>query len=212
MKKSFEILALVLLMVVFLTGCTKTFDHYEDKLYSEKTVFSDKDLNTKATNVVTRQNAIKKTLDVFDKGLNIKIDRTKFTENIKLVKNDRTGSLLWQISWVKGYGDTLYRCVLDSSTGEIVEIQWFNHSNLNSNKVAVSKLSDLEIKNLIEPLLKQLEIDVKDYTIIPISSYEYNTYMDIILYNKKSHKEEYIITIDLVNKIVDRFVKLDKQL
>ncbi|MEW9095220.1 MAG: hypothetical protein AB2417_09075 [Clostridiaceae bacterium] len=212
MKKSFEVLAIVLLMVVFFSGCTKTFNHYEDNLYSEKTVFGDKDLNTKTTDVFTRQDAIKKALDIFDKGLNIKIDRTNLTEDVRLIKNDRAGSLQWHISWFNEDGKTFYACALNSSTGEIVEFQWFNDSNSNSNKVEVFKLSDLEIKNLMEPLLKQLEIDVNEYSIFSNLSGIYNRYMEITLVNNKSKTEEYYIVMNLANKKVMNFEKLYNKL
>lgn len=102
-----------------------------------------------------------------------------------------------------------YECILDSSTGNIVRLQWFNNSNLNQDTAA--KLSNLEITNLLTPLLKQLEIDVNDYTIAPESSNDLNSYRDIILYNNKNHRKEYSATIDSVNKIVVRLEKLDKQ-
>ncbi len=209
MKKSLIILFLIFLTVVPLTGCTKVLNYYEDKLYSEKTVLGDQDVSAKTSNVLTRENAIKKALDVFDKGLNIKIDRTQFTENIRLVRNGEVGSLQWQINWVKDSGKMFYECILDSSTGNIVRLQWFNNSNLNQDTTA--KLSNLEITNLLNPLLKQLEIDVNDYRITPQSSNDLNNYRDIILYNNKNHTKEYRVTIDSVNKIVVSFEKLDKQ-
>ncbi|WP_315115396.1 hypothetical protein [uncultured Clostridium sp.] len=220
MKKSFEVLVITLLMVVFFTGCTKTFNHYEDKLYSEKTVLGDEDLNTKTTNVFTRQDAIKKALDIFDKGLNIKIDRTDFTEDVNLVKNDRSRSLQWHISWFKDDEKIFYTCVLDSSTGEIVEFQWFNDSNSDSNKVEVFKLSDLEIKNLMEPLLKELDIDINEYSVLTDLDLTYNKYLDgiynnyidITLLHNKNKAEGYYISIDLANKKVMSFRKLYNRL
>lgn len=220
MKKSFKVLVITLLMVVLFTGCTKTFNHYEDKLYSEKTVLGDEDLNTKATNIFTRQDAIKKALDIFDKGLNIKIDRTDFTEDVNLVKNDRSKSLQWHISWFKDYEKIFYTCVLDSSTGEILEFQWFNDLNLDLDKAIEFKPSTLEVENLIEPLLKELDIDINEYSVLTYldrtyNNYldgAYNRYMDITLLHNKSKTEGYYISIDLANKKVMSFRKLYNKL
>ncbi|WMJ81689.1 hypothetical protein RBU49_05430 [Clostridium sp. MB40-C1] len=209
MKKSFKILVPLLFMAILLTGCTKPFDHYEDKLYSEKTVLGDKNLNTKATNVLTRENAIKKVLDIFDKGLNIKIDRTNFTENIKLFKDYSIDSLQWHITWYEDYGKIFYSCVLDSSTGNIMQLQLNTKSNLNNNPA--SRLSILEITNLLKPLLKQLQLDVNNYTIVPTSSYYSDNYMNVILCNKKNQTKEYIVTIDLSNKLIVNFFSLNNQ-
>lgn len=216
MKKSFKILPLIFLMVVFFTGCTKVLNHYEDKLYSEKTLFGDKELNTKSTNVLTRENAIKKALNVFDKGLNIKIDRTNIIENVKLVKNDNIGNLQWQIIWNKAYGRNFYRCILDSSTGNILELEWFDDSIQKEGKVSkISELTDLEINNLIEPLFKELNINLRElninndnYSILRKSERIFDDYTSIILYNNKNKTSEYNIIIDLINKKVVKFEKI----
>lgn len=210
MKKSFQILAIVLLMGVFLTGCTKAFNHYEDKLYSEKTIFGDKNLNIKTTNILTRENAIKKVLDIFDKGLNVKIDRTELNENIRLVKDHETGNLLWQITWEKEHGKMFYSCLLDSATGKVIGLQWYGKSNLNKGEIF--RLSDSEIKSLIEPLFKQLDIDINEYLIALKSRYDSNTYQNIILSNKNDNMKEYTISIDLVNKLVIGFEDSTKTL
>lgn len=215
MKKSVKILIPVLLvMILFIfTGCTKSLNHYEDKLYSEKAILGVQVINTTPTNVLTRENAIKKALDIFEKGLNVKIDRTQFSENIRLLKDDTDSSnLQWNMTWKKNNEKTFYSCTLDSSTGEVVQIQSVDLNKLYAEKLP--QLSTTEIRNIITPFLGQLNINVADYNVSALNAYKNSNYLsqstNIIITNKSNTEKSYFLTINLENKIVSEFNRLSK--
>lgn len=206
MKKSLIILFFIFLTIIPLEGCTKVFNSYEDKLYSEKTVLGNQTVTAKTSDILTRENAIKKAIELFDRGLNIKIDRTKFTENIKLINYNKAGNLQWQITWNNANSKTYYSCQLDSSSGEVLGISSYDNSILNkSNSIKLSTVSTEEILSIAQPLIKQLNIDSNNYKAGLGTKKTSSIYTDVLLYNKSSQKEEFIITVDTINKVVVNF-------
>jgi hypothetical protein len=135
--------------------------------------------------MLTREKALQKALDIFDKGLNIKIDRTQFSESIKISRDYNTGNLQWHISWQKLTDKVFYYVVLDASTNEILEVSSTDISLYQDSIKTV--LSQEEINSIIMPFLKEIDIDLKDYTIKPMAeinlSSKYKRGKKELLYN-----------------------------
>ncbi len=210
MKNKFlKFLILILFSLCFITGCTKNFNYYEDKLYSEEALKGAKPSESPTTNtMLTREKALQKALDIFDKGLNIKIDRTQFSESIKISRDYNTGNLQWHISWQKLTDKVFYYVVLDSSTNEILEVSSTDISLYQDSIKTV--LSQEEINSIIMPFLKEIDIDLKDYTIKPMAETEdlLNGDLAIYLLSTKEEKRNYSITINSTKKVITRFSTL----
>ncbi len=210
MKKLFKISPLLLIIITLLTGCTSSFHSYEDKLYSERVLLVDQTSPTQTSNVLTRENAIKKALEIFNKGFNTNIDRTQFSENVRLLKTDSSPIFQWLIMWNKKDGKNYYNCTLNSATGDLVELEASDASIFNN--VKTTPISSEDVKNILEPLFKQLNLDVNDYSIEPISSDIYNLGFYEAVYftiNKfESSEIEYYVTINAANE----YIRLDKKL
>lgn len=197
---------LIFLSFCFITGCTKKFNYYEDKLYFEETLIGAIPSESPVSNnILTREKALQKALDIFDKGLNIKIDRAQFSENIKIFRDAITGNLQWYISWQKLSDKVSYYVLMDASSNEILEVSCTD-SRLYSNGIK-TVLSEEEINNIIKPFLSEINLDPKDYTIKPIAETQNLLKGDISFYllGTKQKKKDYAITINSSSKTVMRF-------
>lgn len=205
-NKFFRILLLVYLLPCFITGCTKSFNYYEDKLYFEQALIGTKTSEPPANNnILTREKALQKAVDIFDKGMNIKIDRTRFSESIKISRDNSTGNLQWHISWQSLEEKIFYYVVLDASSNEVLEVT-STDSRLFTYDLLVS-LTEEEIKNIIKPLLKEINLDLNAYAIKPLGKTSVTPKRDIGIYllSTKNDGRDYTITINSSRKIVTRF-------
>ncbi|MEG0772621.1 hypothetical protein [Clostridium sp.] len=208
-NKFFKILLLIFFLPCFITGCTKNFNYYEDKLYSEETLIGAKDSKSPTSNnVLTREKALQKSVDIFDKGLNIKIDRTQFSESIKISRDYITGNFQLNISWQNLTDKVFYFVVLDASNNEILEVS-STDSRLYQDSIA-AVLSQEEINSIISPLLKEINIDPNDYVIKHQAITQDMPKSDISIYlvSTKDGGKDYSITINSSRKVVTRFFTL----
>jgi hypothetical protein len=205
-NKFFRILLFNFFLLCFMTGCTKNFNYYEDKLYSEQTLIGAKPSESPASNnILTREKALQKAVDIFDKGLNIKIDRTQFSESIKISRDNSTGNLQWHLSWQKLTDKVFYYVVLDASNNELLEISSTDSRLYTDDVIAV--LTQEEINNIIKPLLKEINIDLNAYVIKPLARTTEMSKRDIGIYllSIRDGRRDYSIIINSSRKVVTRF-------
>jgi hypothetical protein len=210
-NRFFRILLLVFFLLCFMTGCTRNFNYYEDKLYSEQIVMGTKPSETLSNNnILTREKALQKALAIFDKGLNIKIDRTQFSESIKISRDNRSGNLQWYISWQKFTSKVFYNVVFDASSNEVLEITCTDSRLFKDDSFVV--IPQEEINNIINPLLKELNIDPESYSIKPLvkTADISKGYIAIYLLSTKDGSSNYSITINSASKVVTKFAALNE--
>lgn len=191
MKRIAGVILLVFLTLSFLVGCEGGFNYYEDKLYSEKIIIGNQVENANNNSgIITRENAIQKAADIFDKGLNISIDRSIYSENVRLYRDNETDSLRWQITWFKADEKIIYTCILDSSNGEVLQI---TNTDMKYSNGKPYELNDKEINEIIKPLFDELSLDVNDYKINQGTNNSIKRYDDYVVYYKSD------VSIFLVN-------------
>lgn len=204
MKKVSGIILLIFITPSFLAGCTGSFDYYEDKLYSEKIIIGNQTQNTNKRSILTRENALKKALDIFDKGFNISIDRSVYLEEVRLYKDNNTDSLRWKVTWFKPDEKIVYTCIFNSFNGEVLQI---TNTNANYRNISTHALTNEEISTIIKPLFDILSLDINDYEINvknynKIKEYENNFVMyskddvSILMVNRKNRDKSITMSIN----------------
>lgn len=209
MKKN-SILIFITAAIIILSGCKLGLNHYEDRLYSEK-IFTDYIENNinQNNNIFTRERAIEKAIAVFDKGLNIKIDRTKLPEYVRLYRDSVEDTFKWHIRWDDNNSKNSYECEIDSSNGDIINIGRITYSKAIIDK---SVISIDEAKNIIAPLLAELNININDYHMsinneTPIDNklsgyYGKSQYINLIFINTFDKSNKFVIYVDYSEKKV----------
>lgn len=205
-NKFFRILLLVFISLCFMAGCTKNFNYYEDKLYSEQALIGSKPSDPPANNnILTREKALQRAVDIFDKGMNIKIDRTHYSESIKISRDSITGNLKWHISWQNLDEKIFYYAVLDASNNDLLELSSTDSRLYKDDTIA--SLTEDEITNIIKPLLKEINIDLNAFEIKTMVKTSDMSKRDIGVYlvSTKNDRSNYLITINSSRKVVTRF-------
>lgn len=210
MKKSFRLFMLIFIIVIESSGCSLGLNHYEGKLYSDKKFTHDVDSSNKQKlNIFTRDKAIEKALLTFDKGFNIKLDRSKLTESIKL-SNYYTNNYIWIINWTDSSARQSYVCNVDSSNGDIQTISTVSSDELGkSETINPYKITSNEAINLCNSLFTELQINPKDYLCKSSTNRLYFKYCYFVFYNIKDSKQQFIISVDCENKKVVSFQKYE---
>jgi hypothetical protein len=209
MKKSIKLI-FIIIMLTGLSGCKPSLSHYEDKLYSEK-IFTDYIENNinQNTNIFTRGKAIEKAILIFDKGLQTKVDRTKLSESIRLFRDPIEGTFSWHITWYENNIKKSYDCEIDSSNGEILSISK-NDSLYSYDENLKFSLDDA--KNIISPLLTELNININDYVLSGnskmLASSPKFQYAGLTFINTNDKGKGFNINIDYKNKKVLSYSKI----
>lgn len=174
MKNNFKFIILSVISLLLFSGCTTYINYYEDKVYSEK-IFSDYTSKTSInenSDIFTRDKAVEKVVKVFETGLNIKIDRSKLSESIKLYKDLYNESFNWQINWTDTTAKESYSSTVNSGNGQIVSIDITKiepvvddkgTGGTSSTKPSASGKYSKKLIDATYPLLSALGIDINKY-------------------------------------------------
>lgn len=206
MKKKVMLFFVILLAISTLCGCSMGFDYYENKLYSEKDATGNvKISNVQDNNTLTREKAVGKALDVFDKGLNVKINRKEFNEKARISSGYENDALYWNIAWTSAGNKQFYQCVMDAADGKVLFLACSNNEQVTGEKNA---LTEKEILDVANPLLKELNIDPDSY----MTKYDglmdnggRTVYETISLIDKKDKNKHFTITINRKSKSIVQF-------
>lgn len=195
MKKKIKILGLIFIFIIIFFACFKAIKvntFKETVLYSEKDVKEYSSEVNKDKNYLTREEAIKKALNLFENGFGVDLNRDNLSENIVLRGASNNPS--WNIIWSNKNNGSNYFCEISVDTGEIISAAVNPQSVMNGGK-ANYKVNKDEVFNIIKPLLKEINIKIdKNKSIIE----DYNENRVII--RSKEGKEYYQIIVDYKNK------------
>ena len=208
MKRIIQLTIVIIVLMFFISGCNLKPNYYkEDVLYSEKNLSNYKSIDTDKElkdNLMTRQEAIDKAREVFKNGLNIDLSQMPVSD-VRLFKQSDEEYFVWNICWNKEEDGILYKCDIDSSTGEIISIYV---NSYEKKKILEENLeekylhtSDEEVYNIISPLMTSLEINIKEYELINRgdvgSVYMYGEVNKLYEFRNINNKEEsFVIRID----------------
>ena len=204
MKKVLILIFNILFAVSILSGCNTRINYYENKLYSEKDINSNVEKGSlQDVNMLTREKAREKALDIFDKGFNIKLNTKDLSEDIRILKRLEKNTIYWGMTWKSISTNEVYSCEIDASSGQIKSLSLYNPMENLEGKYM---LTEEEINNIINPLLKVLEIDINNYYIeYNNSNYYISQYKTIDLRNKIDKRQSIGITINSKNKTINNF-------
>lgn len=206
MKKGLIIIS-ISIFAIFLSGCSNYLNIYEDKLYSEK-IFEEYKENSieKNSGIFTREKAIEKAINIFDKAFNVKIDRSEMSEFISLRKKSSDNTFIWSIDWYSQKLKLSYNCEVDSNDGKILAINKRNLGEALKNKNK-REIYYYEAEDIVTPFLLELNIDINDYYFKPLK----NDYLtdssqklssSFIFYNNDNNNEEFYVVVDSEEKKV----------
>lgn len=210
MKKGLIIIS-ISIFAIFLSGCSNYLNIYEDKLYSEK-IFEEYEENSigKNSGIFTREKAIEKAINIFDKAFNVKIDRNEMSEFISLRKKSSENTFIWSIVWYSQKLKLSYNCEVDSNDGKILAI---NKSKLGEALKNKREIYYDEAEDIVTPFLLELNIDINDYYFKPskndyLTDSSQNLYSSFVFYNKDNNNEEFYVLVDSEeNKVISYQVK-----
>ncbi len=209
MKKG--LIIIISIFAIFLSGCSNYLNIYEDKLYSEK-IFEEYEENSigKNSGIFTREKAIEKAINIFDKAFNVKIDRNEMSEFISLRKKSSENTFIWSIVWYSQKLKLSYNCEVDSNDGKILAI---NKSKLGEALKNKREIYYDEAEDIVTPFLLELNIDINDYYFKPskndyLTDSSQNLYSSFVFYNKDNNNEEFYVLVDSEeNKVISYQVK-----
>ncbi|MCJ8171123.1 hypothetical protein CF095_03015 [Clostridium botulinum] len=207
MKKFLILVFAILLAVPILTSCNMRINYYENKLYSEKDINNNVKVgNIQDNNTLTREKAIAKALDIFDKGFNIKLNREELDESIRIIRRSEKDILYWDITWTSISTKKMYNCAIDTSSGKIKDISLYN-SNEEEERKENAILNEKDILSAVDPLFKALKIDPNNYYIKNANEfYVYTAQNQIFNFkNKVNDKEDITIMVNCNNKTITGF-------
>ncbi len=212
MKRNLKIILLIFFIIANLSACSFDLNHYEGKLYSDKKFTHDVDnRNEQKLNIFTRNKAIEKAIITFDKGFNIKIDRPKLTESIKLINYYGEYTYVWQINWLEDSTNESYNCIIDSSNGDIISISVLDQNRKREGNIY--KITSDENINISTPLLTELKINTKDYEIKDSNNKDiFNKYYELQFSRINDSKQQFFIYIDGTNKKLVSYSRFKKYL
>ncbi|MEW8993338.1 hypothetical protein [Clostridium sp.] len=205
MKRIIQLTIVIIVLMFFISGCNLKPNYYkEDVLYSEKDLSNYKSIETDMdlkNNLMTRQEAIDKAREVFKNGLNIDLSQMPVSD-VRLFKQSNEEYFVWNICWNKEEDDILYKCDIDSSTGEIISIYV---NRYEKKKILEENLeekylhtSDEDVYSIISPLMTSLEINIKEYELINMGDGDmYEEVNKLYEFRNINNKEEsFVIRID----------------
>ncbi|NMM62780.1 hypothetical protein HBE96_08730 [Clostridium sp. P21] len=200
MEKVLKIILVVYISIITLSACTTNFKCYENNLYSEKDLNGyDKSSTQRNSKAVTKQEAVKKAICIFDKVFNIKIDRKKLSENIILINDNNHTNFCWDITWTNDSNNDSFICTIDSNDGTIKYISC-------SSRVQSSNISE-NLINIVAPLFNEININIDDYRNISTASFGATDcyYFE----NIKNPKKGFRIGIDHQKRTICYFAEMD---
>ncbi|MCW6078393.1 hypothetical protein [Clostridium sporogenes] len=205
MKKFLILVFAILLAVPTLTGCSMRINNYENKLYSEKDINKNVKVGSIQDNTLTREKAISKALDIFDKGFNIKLNRENLNESVRIIRKPEKDILYWDITWTSINTKKMYNCVINTSNGKIKSISLYNPKEEGKKENAILKEKD--IVSVVNPLFKALKIDPNNYHINDGGiAYGYMVENQVFNFkNKRDDKEDIIIIVNCNSKTITSF-------
>lgn len=208
--KKFMTIFIILLVMLSNSACTFNLNHYEDKLYSEKSL--DNYAHTTSfsnPNDFTRDNAIEKALTMFNAIFSTNIDRSKVSEFVNLSKNS-DNNFEWLIIWDEPYKKERYECRIDPKDGKVL---FMNHSYKVSPSNKPSKIATEELEALALPLIRAFDIDLNQYDLLDLkrgSKKIFHTPIVSLVYlNKTDSKNRIMIEVDYERKEVVSYLYLD---
>ncbi|GAA0061862.1 hypothetical protein [Clostridium sp. CTA-1] len=205
MKKFLMLVFAILLAVPTLTGCSMRINNYENKLYSEKDINKNIKVGSIQDNILTREKAMAKALDIFDKGFNIKLNRENLNESVRIIRKPEKDILYWNITWTSINTKKMYNCVIDTSNGKIKSISLYNPKEEGKKENAILKEED--IVSVVNPLFKALKINPNNYHINDGGiAYGYMVQNQVFNFkNKRDDKEDITIIVNCNNKAITSF-------
>ncbi|MGO5073297.1 hypothetical protein ACTQ4K_04950 [Clostridium sporogenes] len=207
MKKFLILVFAILLAVPTLTGCSMRINNYENKLYSEKDINKNVKAGSIQDNTLTREKAISKALDIFDKGFNIKLNREELNENIIIIRKPEKDILYWNITWTSISTNKMYNSIIDTSSGKIKSISLYNPNEEKKGEKGEYILKGKDILSVVNPLFKALKINPNNYHIDDGGiAYGYMVQNQVFNFKNKRDDKEYItIIVNSNNKTITSF-------
>ncbi|APF26097.1 putative transmembrane anchored protein [Clostridium sporogenes] len=207
MKKFLMLVFAILLAVPTLTGCSMRINNYENKLYSEKDINKNIKVGSIQDNILTREKAMAKALDIFDKGFNIKLNRENLNESVRIIRRPEKDILYWNITWTSINTKKMYNCVIDTSNGKIKSISLYNPNEENKGEKVEHILKEKDILSVVNPLFKALKINPNNYHINDGGiAYGYMVQNQVFNFkNKRDDKEDITIIVNCNNKAITSF-------
>lgn len=180
------------------------FNRYKNNiLYSEKDLSSSNVIDSNNKDYATREEAVSKTLKVFENGFKIDLDRENLYENIDLNKNE--DKYEWSILLYENDGlDSIrdYYCSISADSGEIYNIGIYEYKKIQNYKENKA-LNINKAKEIIQPLAHELNINIGD----SYFDYSYSSGVRVICKDNKNKSISYRFDIDYDNEKIIAFRK-----
>ena len=211
MKKWLLGLVLVSFCIILFKVINSNFSFKEDLLYSQNDYFKIEENSNKNTPLITRQEALSIAKKTFEEGLDIDLDKSNMTRLISIYRDSTNkNSYLWHLGWSTPENPGGYVCVINSSTGDVVELYIKENVDVdNEDKAKVLSFSNEDALSIMEPLMSTLGIDINKYDIKSnnVPSVVLDQIYDAVFVNKNNRDDVFSIRIDIISKSIVRYQK-----
>lgn len=198
------ILVLFFVLLLLFTGCSPLFSYYEDRFYSEALLgTADNGKSSAESDTYTKQKAIDKALELFEKAMGKKINRNEFLESVRLYWDQAMDTFVWNITWQNNTGDDFY-CKISSSDGEVLALtEYSSEMKMLSDKTAFSKikvgynLGETKILDALKVIFVAQGLNLDECEVWFGDKPSIGRYAQYAIYNKSDKSYYYLVWVDL---------------
>ena len=206
MKNIGLILLTGLLMVLGILKIQQSYSIKENVLYQQIDLKMNDETSKNSNEFITRSEAIETVKNIFYEGLGVDLWDSQLDMHINLYKDAQNqNSYRWNMNWTSRNLTQTYTCYMDSHSGRILYI-YAGQTDFEAqdeveisqfSEVGISQLSEDEIRHILEPFTKVMNISLSDYALDKNWQAEYKeTEARYQFINKEHPNEGFIVSID----------------
>ena len=207
MKVKITIVVFALLSIVMFFFFNIKYPYKENVLYSQNDIKNYDEKQSKSSNLINRDEAIKIAKYYIEDILGNDLDSDDNKMYVNLYKNDRQAeSYYWNISW----SSPNLSCGIEINTinKQINNIYVSRDFNQGDNKVNTTLLNQYEVLDIVENFVEALGFDLNIYK-LDTNNMNYNIDGNQIctFVNKNNPEDRFEIDISITGKFITRYVR-----
>lgn len=219
-NKIFVTILSICIIGICIYGAKTKLNYQDEKVYSQAEIVktedkeNDDDINVNSDenkktskNKISKKEAISRGKEVLKNGCKIEINNDY---DVEVMLNNYDDKYTWSIKWWNEEKRLGYNIAIDAKTGEIGSIDAGYDISPGD---PIYKGSKEELYKIIEPLMKELDININDYYINMDPAYELGRrdFGRTIFTNKNDKDKSFVVAIDPEEKRVMEYYKKDKE-
>ena len=150
------------IMAIGILKIQQSYSIKENVLYQQADLKIKDETNRNNNELITRSEAIEMVKDIFYEGLGINLWENQLEMHINLYK-DVQNCYRWNMNWTSRDLTQTYTCYMDSHSGRILYIYAGQNGLEAQDEFGSIHLSEEEIRHILEPFAKAMNISLSDY-------------------------------------------------